>query len=81
MKTDQTTIREPAEVSGKGLHTGGTVTIRLLPAAADSGVNFKRVDLPGSPMIPARVDALDGRQARHTVLANGAASVQTVEHV
>jgi UDP-3-O-[3-hydroxymyristoyl] N-acetylglucosamine deacetylase/3-hydroxyacyl-[acyl-carrier-protein] dehydratase len=55
--------------------------MRLEPAEADRGIVFRRIDLPHRPTIPAHIDALDGREARHTVLAHGDAAVQTVEHV
>ena len=39
------TIAAPLEFSGIGLHSGAPVTMRLLPAAAGSGVVFRRTDL------------------------------------
>ena len=39
------TISAPAEFSGIGLHSGATVRMRVLPAAAGSGVVFRRTDL------------------------------------
>ncbi len=39
------TIGAPLEFSGVGLHSGAPVTMRLLPAAAGSGIVFRRTDL------------------------------------
>jgi UDP-3-O-[3-hydroxymyristoyl] N-acetylglucosamine deacetylase len=39
------TIAAPLEFAGVGLHSGAPVTMRLLPAAAGSGVVFRRTDL------------------------------------
>jgi UDP-3-O-[3-hydroxymyristoyl] N-acetylglucosamine deacetylase len=39
------TIAEPLEFAGVGLHSGASVTMRLLPAAAGSGIVFRRTDL------------------------------------
>jgi UDP-3-O-[3-hydroxymyristoyl] N-acetylglucosamine deacetylase len=39
------TIAEPLEFAGVGLHSGAPVTMRLLPAAAGSGIVFRRTDL------------------------------------
>jgi len=39
------TIAAPIEFTGVGLHSGAPVTMRLLPAAAGSGIVFRRTDL------------------------------------
>ncbi len=39
------TITEPLEFTGVGLHSGAPVIMRLLPAAAGSGIVFRRTDL------------------------------------
>jgi UDP-3-O-[3-hydroxymyristoyl] N-acetylglucosamine deacetylase len=41
----QTTIANPASAEGVGLHTGVCGHIRLLPAPADTGIVFRRIDL------------------------------------
>lgn len=41
----QTTIAKPASAEGVGLHTGVFGHIRLVPAPADTGIVFRRVDL------------------------------------
>ncbi|AFZ20746.1 UDP-3-O-acyl-N-acetylglucosamine deacetylase [Allocoleopsis franciscana] len=44
--------------SGVGLHSGILTNVRVLPAVPGEGRYFVRVDLPGSPIIPARVEAV-----------------------
>jgi UDP-3-O-[3-hydroxymyristoyl] N-acetylglucosamine deacetylase len=41
------TIRDAVDCAGVGLHSGVKVSLRLLPAAAGSGVVFRRTDLDG----------------------------------
>jgi UDP-3-O-[3-hydroxymyristoyl] N-acetylglucosamine deacetylase len=41
----QTTISKPVEVVGIGLHTAVPSRMRLVPAPADTGIVFRRVDL------------------------------------
>lgn len=52
----------------------------FLPAAPNSGVRFRRVDLEGKPEIEARVDYV-GTTNRSTSLAKGGVKIQTIEHV
>ena len=54
--------------------------IRFVPAREGEGVFFRRVDLPGQPVIPAAVEYVAGT-ARGTTLAVGDAKIHTVEHV
>src|SRR6202046_5358986 len=41
----QTTIQRPSTAEGVGLHTGAFGHIRLVPAPADTGIVFRRIDL------------------------------------
>jgi len=41
----QTTIESPVETQGIGLHTAVRCRLRLVPAPADTGIVFRRVDL------------------------------------
>jgi UDP-3-O-[3-hydroxymyristoyl] N-acetylglucosamine deacetylase/3-hydroxyacyl-[acyl-carrier-protein] dehydratase len=77
---NQQTLNRPASFSGIGLHSGNRVNMTILPAPANSGVRFRRVDLEGSPEIEARVENV-AETARSTTLARGNVKVHTVEHV
>lgn len=46
----QTTIHRPVETEGVGLHTGVHGKLRLVPAPADTGIVFRRVDLDQFPI-------------------------------
>ena len=46
----QTTIQRPSTAEGVGLHTGAFGHIRLVPAPADTGIVFRRVDLDYFPI-------------------------------
>lgn len=76
----QTTIREAVSISGVGLHTGASVTLRFLPAAEHHGFKFRRVDLPGQPVVEADVDNVTDTERGTTLMKDGA-RVSTVEHV
>jgi len=76
----QQTINQPASYSGIGLHSGNRVTMTFLPAPANSGIRFRRVDLDGKPEIEARVENVVENN-RSTTLAKGNTRIHTVEHV
>lgn len=73
-------LASTAELSGKGIHTGAEVTVKLAPGKPGGGVSFRRVDLPDSPIIAATADNVV-QVERRVVLGVGDASVATVEHL
>jgi UDP-3-O-[3-hydroxymyristoyl] N-acetylglucosamine deacetylase / 3-hydroxyacyl-[acyl-carrier-protein] dehydratase len=77
---NQQTLNRPATFSGIGLHSGNRVNMTILPAPANSGVRFRRVDLADKPEIEARVENV-GETNRSTTLTKGNVKIQTVEHV
>jgi UDP-3-O-acyl N-acetylglucosamine deacetylase len=76
----QTTIERPMTLEGIGLHTGNASTLTFQPAPANTGIRFFRSDLPGCPMIPARLGYVVAT-LRGTNIGIGDAKVHTVEHV
>jgi UDP-3-O-acyl N-acetylglucosamine deacetylase len=76
----QNTIKEEVTLEGVGLHTGNKCRITFRPAPANTGIRFFRSDLPGIPMIPARLGFVV-TTVRGTNLGLGDAKVHTVEHV
>jgi UDP-3-O-[3-hydroxymyristoyl] N-acetylglucosamine deacetylase/3-hydroxyacyl-[acyl-carrier-protein] dehydratase len=76
----QRTINSEISVTGVGLHTGNKVTLTFKPAPENHGYKFKRVDLPGQPIIDADVDNVSDT-SRSTTLTQNGASVSTTEHV
>jgi UDP-3-O-[3-hydroxymyristoyl] N-acetylglucosamine deacetylase/3-hydroxyacyl-[acyl-carrier-protein] dehydratase len=77
---NQQTLNRPATFSGIGLHSGNRVNMTILPAPANSGVRFRRVDLADKPEIEARVENVSETN-RSTTLARGNLKVHTVEHI
>ncbi|MFZ5468585.1 MAG: UDP-3-O-acyl-N-acetylglucosamine deacetylase [Myxococcota bacterium] len=77
---NQRTLQQPISCQGVGLHSGAPVTMRLLPAPADHGVVFVRVDLTPSVCIPAKAENVVDT-ALATTLGKGSARVATVEHL
>src|SRR5687768_13695752 len=75
----QRTLRRSISCAGIGLHSGNKVTLSLKPAAADSGIRFRRADL-GGPEVPATVQHVGGITLA-TGLARDAVKVDTVEHL
>jgi UDP-3-O-[3-hydroxymyristoyl] N-acetylglucosamine deacetylase / 3-hydroxyacyl-[acyl-carrier-protein] dehydratase len=76
----QHTIKEEITISGAGIHTGQSVTMKLKPAEPNTGIVFQRVDLPGKPVIKADVDNVIETNRSTTIEANGA-RVSTIEHL
>lgn len=77
----QNTVASPATFTGFGLHSGQPVRMVVRPASPDYGIRFRRTDLPGQPLIPARWDCVTPSRLC-TVVENGeGASVSTIEHV
>ena len=56
----QTTVKSAVIFRGHGLHTGAPVRMVILPASAEHGIWFKRVDVIGSDtLVPARWDVVE----------------------
>ena len=80
MSEKQTTIAEEVSVSGIGLHTGSEVSLKFIPAAANTGYVFRRVDMEGKPEFEALADYVVDT-SRGTTLEYKGARVTTIEHV
>jgi len=76
----QRTLKNSIRASGVGLHTGKKVLMTLRPAAPDTGIVFRRVDLPVPVDIPAHAENV-GETTLGTTLVHGDAKVSTVEHL
>ena len=76
----QRTLKSLTRAVGVGLHSGQRVELTLRPAAPDTGIVFRRVDLPVPVDIPMSAGAVsDTRMA--TAASSGVAKVATVEHL
>jgi len=76
----QRTLKTAVRAAGVGLHSGVKVEMTLRPAAADSGIVFRRMDL--DPPAELRADPYLVTDTRLcSMLESGAAKVSTVEHL
>jgi UDP-3-O-[3-hydroxymyristoyl] N-acetylglucosamine deacetylase len=76
----QRTLKNVIRATGVGLHTGEKVYLTLRPAAADTGIVFRRVDLDPPVEIEARPENV-GDTRLSTTLANGDTRISTIEHL
>ena len=76
----QRTLKTLTRAVGVGLHSGQRVEITLRPAAPDTGIVFRRVDLPQAPDILATAESVTDTRLAST-LSSGDAKVLTVEHL
>jgi UDP-3-O-[3-hydroxymyristoyl] N-acetylglucosamine deacetylase len=76
----QRTLKSSISASGVGLHTGKKVRISLRPAAPDTGIVFRRIDLPEAVDLPAKAEMV-GETRLSSCLVRGETRVYTVEHL
>jgi len=76
----QRTLKNVIRATGIGLHTGEKVYLTLRPAAPDTGVVFRRIDLSQSAEVCATAENV-GDTTLSTTLTNGDVRVSTVEHL
>jgi len=80
MQEKQTTIGSEVQISGKGLHTGLNVSIKIKPAPANSGIKFQRVDIEEKPIVKALAEFVIDTSRGTTIGINGV-SISTIEHL
>jgi len=76
----QRTLKALVSATGVGLHTGQKVRMSLRPAQPDTGIVFRRLDLPGAADLPARAD-LVGETRLCSCLVRGGVKIFTIEHL
>jgi UDP-3-O-[3-hydroxymyristoyl] N-acetylglucosamine deacetylase len=80
----QRTLKSITRAVGVGLHSGQKVELTLRPAAVDTGIVFRRVDLAVPVDIPVRCDSVSDTRMASTISVGGdpgAPKVQTIEHL
>lgn len=80
MKSNQYTLKKSYYFQGKGLHTGTYAHMKLMPAPADSGIQFRRSDLRSKPVIKALAENVSNTARSTTISAQEAVAV-TIEHI
>ncbi len=76
----QRTLKTLTRAVGVGLHSGQRVELTLRPAQPDTGIVFRRVDLPEPVDIPISALAVTDTRLASTI-STGSAKVHTVEHL
>lgn len=76
----QRTLKNVIRATGVGLHTGEKVYLTLRPAAPDSGIIFRRVDLDEPVEIPATPENVGDTTLSTTLIKDGV-RISTVEHL
>ena len=80
----QRTLKSLTRAVGVGVHSGHKVELTLRPAPADTGIVFRRVDLPAPVDIPVRPETVCDTRMATTISPGGdpgAPKVQTIEHL
>jgi UDP-3-O-[3-hydroxymyristoyl] N-acetylglucosamine deacetylase len=76
----QRTLKNVIRATGVGLHTGKKVYLTLRPAPVNTGIVFRRVDIPTPVEILAHPDNV-GDTRLSTTLVSGDVRITTVEHL
>ena len=77
----QKTLTKPIFFEGIGLHSGFKSKIKVMPAGANQGIIFKRIDLPNNNLIKASYLNVTSAKLCTTLENNHGAKVSTVEHL
>ncbi|MDF0596731.1 UDP-3-O-acyl-N-acetylglucosamine deacetylase [Psychromarinibacter halotolerans] len=78
----QTTIKNAVTFTGVGLHGGAPARVTILPASAETGIWFRRVDVTDKDaLVPARWDAVEAVPLCTRLFNHEGVSVSTVEHL
>ncbi|HHH47989.1 MAG TPA: UDP-3-O-acyl-N-acetylglucosamine deacetylase [Gammaproteobacteria bacterium] len=76
----QRTLKNVIRATGIGLHTGEKVYLTLRPAAVDTGIVFRRVDLDEPVEIEAKPENVGDTRLSTTLVKDGV-RISTVEHL
>lgn len=76
----QRTVKQLVTTIGVGLHSGTKVSLTIRPAAPDTGIVFRRVDLDPPVDLPATATLVGDTRMASTLDVNGV-KVSTVEHL
>jgi UDP-3-O-[3-hydroxymyristoyl] N-acetylglucosamine deacetylase len=80
----QRTLKSITRAVGVGVHSGHKVELTLRPAPPDTGIVFRRTDLPVPVDIPVTADAVSDTRMASTISPGGdpgGPKVQTIEHL
>ena len=78
---NQKTVKKEVKISGIGLHTGKNVTINILPALPNSGIQFKRTDISHNNIVTPSVFNVTNANLCTTISNESGVKVSTIEHL
>lgn len=76
----QRTLNKMVVATGVGLHSGEKVTLTLHPTAPDTGIVFRRVDLPEPMVFKLSPELINDTRLSSTIVQDGV-RVGTIEHL
>lgn len=77
----QQTIAQAINLQGISVHSGAMVSLNILPAPAEHGIVFKRIDLADNNIVAASYDAVVDTTMCTTIANRHGAKVMTIEHL
>mgnify|MGYP000182552504 FL=1 len=77
----QKTVNRDVSIDGVGLHSGKQVNIRILPALPNSGIQFKRIDIPKNNIIIPSVFNVTSATLCTTISNEYGVKISTIEHL
>ncbi len=77
----QSTIANKISLSGKGIHTGKSVNINILPSSPNSGIIFKRTDLNSNNIVIPNFENVSEATLCTTISNQFGVKVSTIEHL
>ena len=77
----QKTLNKSLEIKGIGLHSGKEVTLRILPAKPNTGIQFKRTDLQSDNVVIPSVFNVSSANLCTTISNNSGVKISTIEHL
>ena len=78
---NQKTVSNTVTINGTGLHNGKKVTINILPALPNSGIQFKRIDIEKNNIITPTVYNVTNATLCTTISNEYGVKVSTIEHL
>ena len=77
----QRTLKQAISATGVGLHSGERVKLTLLPAAPDTGIVFRRTDLPEPVEVKVDPSLVNDTRLSSTLVTDTGVRVGTIEHL
>ncbi|WP_174873581.1 UDP-3-O-acyl-N-acetylglucosamine deacetylase [Vogesella oryzae] len=77
----QRTLKQTISATGVGLHSGERVKLTLHPAAPDTGIVFRRTDLPEPVEVAAQPSLVNDTRLSSTLVTDTGVRVGTIEHL